>query len=225
MTRSQPRRTTKRIRLAPEVRSEKILDSALIEFSRHGFASTRIEDIARGAGLAKSGFYAHFESKEEVFEALLTRYLVTDEVISFEEGDAVADFIDKFIDFCYSRLVDLRCQAVLRLVLVETHRIPALVNRWRREVGDPAMEAQLKVLRAAVARKELAPDAILNHFQFAYAPMIHWVLANGFFDQEEASAKQELEVHRQLHRQMMFAFLRKPDPEQQDSCLKSGLSF
>lgn len=60
-----------RIRLEPEVRKQLILDAALAEFSAHGFTATRIDDIAKRAGLSKGGFYAHNPSKEEVFSALL----------------------------------------------------------------------------------------------------------------------------------------------------------
>ena len=92
MTQCRRSTTTKRVRLAADVRSEKILDSALAEFSRHGYLATTIEDIARGAGLVKSGFYDHFRSKEVVFETLLTRHLFTGQVIPFDEGDTVEDF-------------------------------------------------------------------------------------------------------------------------------------
>ncbi|MCC6776325.1 MAG: TetR/AcrR family transcriptional regulator [Hyphomicrobiales bacterium] len=201
---------TKRIRLAPKVRSEKILDSALAEFSQRGFAATRIEDIARGAGLAKSGFYAHFRSKEDVFKGLLTRYLDTHEVIPFTEGDTVADFVDRFIDVCYSRLVDPRRQAVLRLLLVEAHRIPELIGPWRREAAEPVMEAQRNVLRAAVARGQLAHALIVEDFQFAYCPVLYWVLASGALDPHQASASKNLDMHRKLHRQMMLALLCAP---------------
>lgn len=210
MTRTQPSASSKRIRLAPEVRSEKILDSALIEFSRHGFASTRIEDIALGAGLAKSGFYAHFRSKEEVFEALLTRYLITGEVIPFDEGDTVADFVDRFIDFCYSRLADPRRQAILRLLLVEAHRIPELVGRWRHDVADPVMSSQLKILRVAVSRGQLPDSAILKNFAVAYSPVLYWVLVTGPLLKQGTTGEFDLRQHREIHRQMMSALLGLP---------------
>ena len=52
-----------------------ILDAALQEFSAAGYTGARMDDIALRAGLSKGGLYAHFASKEEVFEALLARYL------------------------------------------------------------------------------------------------------------------------------------------------------
>ncbi len=215
MTRSNPSTVTKRIRLTPEVRSEKILDSALVEFSRHGFVSTRIEDIARGAGLAKSGFYAHFRSKEVAFEALLTRHLISDEVIPFDEGSTVADFVDRFIELCYSRLFEPRRYAILRLLLVEANRIPEVIGQWRRKVADPVEKAQLKVLQAAVARGQLADSALLKNWAFAYSPMLYWVLANDPLGQGKAPSSKALNAHRELHRQMMLALLCAPERSQE----------
>lgn len=64
-----------RMRLPPEVRVRQILDAAQQEFAERGFAATRMDDIARRCGLSKGGLYAHFASKDEVFEALLVRSL------------------------------------------------------------------------------------------------------------------------------------------------------
>lgn len=209
MSLPEPVRTdAKRIRLAPEVRIEKILESALAEFSRHGFAATRIEDIARGAGLSKSGFYAHFQSKEEVFEALLTRFLVSGEVVPFDAADSVADFVDHFLDFCYSCLGGPRHQAVLRLLFTEAPRIPELIHRWRFEVGLPVLQAQVEVLRAAVRRGQLVQAPILEEFSLAYAPVLHWVFTHDPQVQGGPATDQALARHREIHRQMMLALLR-----------------
>lgn len=50
---------------------EKILDAALEIFARDGFAGTNIKDIAESVGIVKSALYRHFESKEEMWNAVL----------------------------------------------------------------------------------------------------------------------------------------------------------
>jgi AcrR family transcriptional regulator len=49
----------------------KLLRSAEHIFARHGFEAARIEDIVEAAGYTRGAFYANFESKEELFMALL----------------------------------------------------------------------------------------------------------------------------------------------------------
>ena len=199
-------RGRKRVRLTPQIRTERILDSALDEFARHGFAATRIEDIARGAGLVKSGFYAHFRSKEQVFEALLTRHLMTEDVIPFGKSDTLESFVDRFIDRSYSQLADPRRQALLRLLLVEAHRIPGVVTQWRRDVARPLMDAQVRVLRAAVTRKQLAPGPLLENFSFAYLPLL-WVLTIAPLAERVGAGGPDLALHRRMHRQMMLSLM------------------
>lgn len=50
---------------------EKILEVAGTLFRRHGFESVGIDQIMTAAGLTRGGFYAHFESKADLFVQVL----------------------------------------------------------------------------------------------------------------------------------------------------------
>src|SRR5438128_2558813 len=63
--------TGKRIRLQPGERRPLLLDAAERTFGRLGFDATRIEDVAKEAGVAKGLLYRHFESKEALFAAVM----------------------------------------------------------------------------------------------------------------------------------------------------------
>lgn len=54
-----------------EATKKKLFKSALRVFSRDGFEAARIEEIAADAGYTRGAFYAHFQSKEDLFFALL----------------------------------------------------------------------------------------------------------------------------------------------------------
>ncbi|MCQ2420918.1 MAG: TetR/AcrR family transcriptional regulator [Clostridia bacterium] len=49
----------------------RLLDAALALFSRNGYAGTNIRELSASLGLGKSSLYRHFESKEEIWNALL----------------------------------------------------------------------------------------------------------------------------------------------------------
>ena len=49
----------------------KILDAARDEFGEHGFSDSSIVGITQRAGVALGTFYTYFDSKEEVFRALV----------------------------------------------------------------------------------------------------------------------------------------------------------
>lgn len=55
---------------SPEERRTQILEAARDCFAERGYAETRVEEIAKAAGLSKGGLYVHFASKEAIFAAL-----------------------------------------------------------------------------------------------------------------------------------------------------------
>ena len=50
---------------------ERILAAALEKFSQNGYEGTNIRELTTGLGLVKSSLYRHFDSKEEIWNALL----------------------------------------------------------------------------------------------------------------------------------------------------------
>lgn len=58
-------------KLPHDVRVQQILLSARSCFLQDGYYQTRVEDIARRAGMSKGGVYFHFRSKREIFHALV----------------------------------------------------------------------------------------------------------------------------------------------------------
>ncbi len=56
-------------------RREAILAAALDEFSARGFAATRLDDVAKRAGVAKGTIYLYFRDKESLFQELVRTML------------------------------------------------------------------------------------------------------------------------------------------------------
>ena len=52
-------------------KARKIVDAALVQFERHGFQATSLEQIAAEADMGKSTLYDYFKSKEELFTAAI----------------------------------------------------------------------------------------------------------------------------------------------------------
>src|SRR6266536_2986071 len=53
-----------------------IIEAAMDEFIARGFAATRLDDVAKRAGVAKGTIYLHFKDKESLFQELLRTALV-----------------------------------------------------------------------------------------------------------------------------------------------------
>lgn len=60
-------------RLPRAQRREQILDAATRAFSRAGFTATGLDDVAAEAGVSRVILYRHFESKTDLYRAVLQR--------------------------------------------------------------------------------------------------------------------------------------------------------
>ena len=54
---------------------ERILEAALAMFSQNGYDGTNIRELTASLGLVKSSLYKHFESKEDICNALLDKMI------------------------------------------------------------------------------------------------------------------------------------------------------
>ncbi|HEY0448736.1 TetR/AcrR family transcriptional regulator [Actinophytocola sp.] len=65
---------TETVRRMPRAqRREQILDAATRAFGRAGFAATGLDDVATEAGITRVILYRHFESKADLYRAVLDR--------------------------------------------------------------------------------------------------------------------------------------------------------
>jgi AcrR family transcriptional regulator len=60
-------------RLRRAERREQILAAATQAFARSGFAATSLDDIAAAAGISRAILYRHFDSKTDLYRAVLDR--------------------------------------------------------------------------------------------------------------------------------------------------------
>jgi AcrR family transcriptional regulator len=63
-----------RVILNKETRRQQIVDAAIEVFAGKGYRVASIADIIAQAGVARGTFYLYFQSKEEVFNAVLERF-------------------------------------------------------------------------------------------------------------------------------------------------------
>lgn len=54
----------------------RIVEAARVLFNRHGFQEVTIDQVMKSAGLTRGGFYNHFKSKESLYSAAVTSFLM-----------------------------------------------------------------------------------------------------------------------------------------------------
>jgi AcrR family transcriptional regulator len=169
-------------------RRDAILAAAMDEFAARGFAATRLDDVARSAGVAKGTIYLHFADKEALFEELI-RLKISPVVGTLEHAShaeiPLRQVTDRLIDVFVREIFDTRRKDVIRLVITEGPRFPKLAEFYYREVISRALDAIRTILRRAHERGELKTDALVRFPQLLVAPGIVAVIWSGLFDRFE----------------------------------------
>jgi AcrR family transcriptional regulator len=125
-----------------EVR-DRILDAASKVFAAEGFAGATIDAIGQAAGFTKGAVYSNFESKDELFLALLDR--------EFElRGQQIATALDSSDGDTYSAAIELS-RSVLDSVRDHSDYYVLLVEYWLRAQRDPQLRERLIERRRAAA--------------------------------------------------------------------------
>lgn len=151
-----------RQRRRKEERPDEILAAALTVFTRDGFAGARLDEIARLAGCTKGTIYVYFESKEDLFKAVVRNLVAptfrTVETILVDDALDTVTKIKRFITGAYRNIVENpTAAAMIRLLLTDGPRFPELVDIFHSEIGRQGQANMAATLRRGVETGELRP--------------------------------------------------------------------
>lgn len=77
-----------------------LLQAAKAEFAEHGLAGARVDRIAATAGINKQRIYGHFESKDGLFDAVLSQTMIEAAADKpLQPGDTPAEYAARTFDF------------------------------------------------------------------------------------------------------------------------------
>ena len=172
-----------------QARRQAILDAALTVFAAQGYEAARLDDVAARAGVAKGTLYLYFKDKEALFEDLV-RGAVTP--IMERVGTAAlapdmkpAQIVAMFFALFQREVLGTKRKLLLRLIIAEGPRFPAIANFYYREVVARGMALMRTVATEAVARGEFSSDAAARFPQLIVAPLLLAVIWDGLFSKIE----------------------------------------
>jgi AcrR family transcriptional regulator len=174
-----------KFRRRAEARPDEVLDAALELFIEKGFAATRVEDIAKRAGISKGAVYLYFPSKEKILEGIVRRAIVpiAEHALSFVrgyEGDPRL-VITMVMKMLAGKLNDPKLLAIPKVILREALVFPELAEMYRREVLEKVMPVIEGLIRKGVDEGYLKPvDPELTLRSIAGPVMIHVALFEVF---------------------------------------------
>jgi AcrR family transcriptional regulator len=176
---SDPIERALRWRRRKEARPQEILAAALALFAERGFAATRLDDVARRAGVTKGTLYLYFPNKQELFEAVVRQALVP----NLERGEALldeADDADEPAALMLERLMRSWAElalspagAIPKIIVSEAGNFPKLARFYQETVVDRGMALMRRVLCLGIERGEFrAPGDLDNAVRCICAPLL-----------------------------------------------------
>ena len=169
-------------------RRDAILDAALDEFSARGFAAARLDDVAKRAGVAKGTIYLYFADKESLFQELIRTKMVPvvgSLELAFGTELPLRAVVEQAIEIFVREVYGTRRREVIRLMISEGPRFPALAEFYYHEVLERLLKALRGLMRRAYERGELANDSLVRFPMLLGAPGIIAIAWNGLFDRYE----------------------------------------
>lgn len=183
MTQANPQRWRRR----KDARPAELLDAALEVFFEKGFAAARLEDIAARAGVSKGTVYLYFESKEDVFDALVraipqanveqVRALAADPAVPADE------MLRRVLRFVGSFLRDQRMIKFPRLIIGEAANFPKLAETYKREVIDRGIGILSGVIERGIREGRFREVDAKNAAYAALAPLLFTAIWRTTFEQ------------------------------------------
>jgi AcrR family transcriptional regulator len=162
-----------------------IIEAAMDEFIARGFAATRLDDVARRAGVAKGTIYLHFKDKEALFEELirtaivpLVGRLVAPPPVA---GASVRDMIEGFANVFIREVATTRRGDIVRLIVAEGPRFPDIADFYYREVVSRGLAGMRALIELGVARGEIRQESLARFPQILVAPAIVAVIWQSLF--------------------------------------------
>jgi AcrR family transcriptional regulator len=161
-----------------------IVEAAMEEFIARGFAATRLDDVAKRAGVAKGTIYLHFKDKESMFEELIRTAIVP--LVGRMHapppiGGSVRDAIEAFAKTFIAEIASTRRGDIVRLIVAEGPRFPAIADFYYREVVSRGLAGMRALIELGIARGEIKQKSLARYPQIMVAPALIAVIWQSLF--------------------------------------------
>lgn len=136
-----------------------ILRSAKHHFLKSGYTAAGMADIARDADVSTATLYKHFNSKEELFAAVVkdAAYATGDYSGAIQPGDTSRDILYRLCRTYLSVQFEGKANALMRIVMAEVPGVPKLAADMYEVLGNRRNDSLIAVIDEMIRRGMLKP--------------------------------------------------------------------
>ncbi|QJQ07651.1 TetR/AcrR family transcriptional regulator [Undibacterium piscinae] len=159
-----------------DARPQELLAAALDHFVERGFAATRLDDVARAAGVSKGTLYLYFSSKEELFKAVVRESVIpmlgeAEDMLGQFTGTS-AELLRLLMTTWWEKIGNTKLSGLTKLMIGEAGNFPELAHFYQEEVIDRSDKLVTAMLERGIARGEIRQLDTAIAARILIAPMI-----------------------------------------------------
>lgn len=159
-----------------EARPRELLDAALALFVEKGFTATRAEEVAALAGVSKGTLFLYFQSKEDLFKAVIRENIGSLFPAWNEELDSFVGSSAEMVKFAmnawWERVGNTAASGIVKLVMSEARNFPDVAAFYQTDVVVPGTQLLQRILQRGVQSGEFRAMDTDKAVYTLIAPMI-----------------------------------------------------
>lgn len=159
-----------------DLRPGEITAAALEMFVEHGYAATRLEDVAARAGVSKGTVYLYFENKEALFKAVVRESIVPaiaqGEGFLREHRGSAADLLRGLLWGWWERIGSTPLGGIPKLMVAEARNFPELGAFYVDEVVNRARALIGEAVQRGIASGEFRRDEAQTLVSLVISPLM-----------------------------------------------------
>ncbi len=169
-----------------EARPAELTRAALELFVERGYAATRLEDVARRAGVSKGTLYLYFDSKEQLFKAVVREGLVPalergERMVEEHRGSA-AELVRELVKGWWQLIGATPYGGIAKLMISECRNFPELGQFYYTEVIRRGYGVIERALKLGVDRGEFRCVDLDYVTRLVIAPLVLMTIWRHSFD-------------------------------------------
>jgi len=190
-----------------ESRPGEIIEAALILFVANGFSATRLEEVAKLAGVSKGTVYLYFDSKEDLFRAVVQQTIIP-EIEKAEQKAAVfigsqRELLTLLVTNWWKVIGETRLAGIPKLIISEASNFPEVAEFYLDKVVSRIRKIIKKSIETGIEQGEFKYSDPVVTTRLLMAPILFaviWEKSLEPFDIE----KYNLQDYVQLHLKVFF---------------------
>ena len=164
-----------------EARPGELIDAALDLFVEKGFAATRVEEVAARAGVSKGTLFLYFQSKDELFKAVVRENISGRLVEWNSDFEAFQGTAFEMLAYCmnswWDRVGATKASGLTKLMVSEAGNFPDIAAFYQHEVIQPGHALIRRVLQRGMDHGEFRQLDLDYAVYSVVAPMIFVILS------------------------------------------------